>query len=85
MNLARERGDNMILTKWQDFKTDSEHYTQSSFEKQINDQFKAMHFEADQEFPSYIWTDHYVVIVKNNTRMINDVSFIKIPRHPESI
>lgn len=85
MNLARERGDNMILTKWRDFKTDSEHYTQSSFEKQINDQFKAMHFKDDEEFPNYIWTDHYVVIVKSNTRMINDVSFIKIPRHPESI
>lgn len=85
MYLARERGDNMILTKWQDFKTDSDYYTQSSFEKQINDQFRAMHFEDEQEFPSYIWTDHYVVIVKNNTRMINDVSFIKIPRHPESI
>lgn len=75
----------MILTKWRDFKTDSEHYTQSSFEKQINDQFKAMHFKDDEEFPNYIWTDHYVVIVKSNTRMINDVSFIKIPRHPESI
>lgn len=85
MNLARERGDNMILTKWRDFKTDSEHYTQSSFEKQINDQFKAMHFKDGEEFPNYIWTDHYVVIVKSNTRMINDVSFIKIPRHPESI
>lgn len=75
----------MILTKWQDFKTDSEHYTQSSFEKQINDRFQSMYFENNQEFPSYIWTDHYVVVVKNNTRMINDVSFIKIPRHPESI
>ncbi|KYD27497.1 hypothetical protein B4109_3115 [Geobacillus stearothermophilus] len=36
----------------------------------------------DQDIPSYIWTANYVVIVKRNTRMYNDISFEKIPRNP---
>lgn len=75
----------MILTKWKDFDTDSEHYTQSTFETQLADSFESMLIEEDKCIPTYIWTTRYVVIVKNNTRMINDVSFIKVPRHPKSI
>ena len=83
IKIARGKGDKMIFTEWKDFKTDSEYYTKKSFEEEINDRFNAMYFDAGDQLPKYIWTDHYVVMVKNNTRMINDISFIKIPRHPE--
>ncbi|MBU5594727.1 hypothetical protein KQI76_06085 [Amphibacillus sp. MSJ-3] len=75
----------MILTKWKDFGTDSEYYTQSLFEKQLEDNFEALYLEEGKEIPSYIWTDRYVVIVKSNTRMISDVSFLKYPRNPSSL
>ena len=74
----------MILNKWKVFNTDSEVYTQKVFEDEIKDQFEAMVFEKGKQIPSYIWTNQHVVIVKTNTRMIKDVSFIKVPRHPES-
>lgn len=72
----------MILTEWKDFGTDAEFYTQKHFENQVNDQFEAMCFEEGSDIPNVIWTDHHVVLIKNNTRMINDVSFVKIPRNP---
>ncbi|TQS75845.1 hypothetical protein DX933_06145 [Ornithinibacillus gellani] len=75
----------MILTCWKDFGTDSEYYTQMLFEKQLEDRFEALYLEEGKEIPSYIWTERYVIIVKTNTRMINDVSFIKYPRNPSSI
>jgi len=75
----------MILTRWKDFGTDSEFYTQTLFEQQLEDSFEALYLEEGNEIPSYIWTKRYVVVVKSNTRMINDVSFLKYPRHPSSI
>ncbi|SEN85885.1 hypothetical protein SAMN04488134_102112 [Amphibacillus marinus] len=74
----------MILTEWQDFGTDSEFYTQASFEDEVNDQFEAMSLKGDKEIPNFIWTKQYVVVIKNNSRMLNDVSFVKIPRNPEA-
>lgn len=72
----------MILKEWKDFGTDAEFYTKSDFENQVDDVFEAMCLEEGKEIPNYIWTKHYVVVIKNNTRMINDISFIKFPRNP---
>ncbi|MFB1050274.1 hypothetical protein [Paraliobacillus sp. JSM ZJ581] len=72
----------MILHQWKDFSTDAESYTQENFEKQVDDTFEAMYLEESQDIPSYIWTEHYVVVIKPNTRMIKDVSFVKVPRNP---
>ncbi|MCX8047386.1 MAG: hypothetical protein N3A70_11000 [Anoxybacillus gonensis] len=72
----------MLVCEWRNFSTDAETYTLEIFEEMIGDAFEAMMFEDDQEIPSYIWTVNYVVIVKRNTRMYNDISFTKIPRNP---
>ncbi|ACJ35168.1 MAG: hypothetical protein KatS3mg080_0935 [Anoxybacillus sp.] len=72
----------MLICEWRNFSTDAETYTLELFEEMIGDEFEAMMFEDDQEIPSYIWTVNYVVIVKRNTRMYNDISFTKIPRNP---
>lgn len=73
----------MISTTWKNFDTDSEFYTQSTFERKVGDTFESMHFEKGKNIPNYIWTNKFVILVKINTRMINDVSFIKVPRNPE--
>ena len=72
----------MLICEWRNFSTDAETYTLELFEEMIGDEFEAMMFEDDQDIPSYIWTVNYVVIVKRNTRMYNDISFTKIPRNP---
>ncbi len=72
----------MLVCEWRNFSTDAETYTLELFEEMIGDEFEAMMFEDDQDIPSYIWTVNYVVIVKRNTRMYNDISFEKIPRNP---
>lgn len=72
----------MILHEWKDFSTDSDFYTKESFEEQVGDTFEAMCLDDGKEIPHYIWTKHSVVIIKSNTRMINDVSFVKVPRNP---
>ncbi|MCL9970109.1 hypothetical protein MX569_05810 [Anoxybacillus kestanbolensis] len=72
----------MLICEWRNFSTDAETYTLELFEEMIGDEFEVMMFEDDQEIPSYIWTVNYVVIVKRNTRMYNDISFTKIPRNP---
>ncbi|WP_067837754.1 hypothetical protein [Amphibacillus sediminis] len=72
----------MILTEWKDFGTDAEYYTQFSFEQEVNDQFEAMSVQEGKDIPNLIWTKQYVVVIKNNTRLINDVTFIKFPRNP---
>ncbi|SDC19618.1 hypothetical protein SAMN05421734_10583 [Pelagirhabdus alkalitolerans] len=72
----------MIVTEWKDFGTDAQFYTQDGFEKEVGDKFEAACFNESNEVPNYIWTTKHVVVIKNNTRMINDVSFVKIPRHP---
>ncbi|MGG3841376.1 hypothetical protein [Anoxybacillus kestanbolensis] len=72
----------MLVCEWRNFSTDAETYTLELFEEMIGDEFEAMMFEDDQDIPSYIWTVNYVVIVKRNTRMYNDISFAKIPRNP---
>lgn len=73
----------MMLCEWRDFSTDVEGYTREIFEDLIGDEFEAMMYKNDADtFPSYIWTVNFVVILKRNARMYNDLSFIKIPRNP---
>lgn len=74
----------MILTKWKEFGTDSE-YGKTIFEEQSDDNFEALYLKEGEDIPSYIWTNRYLVIVKSNMRMINNVSFLKFPRNPSSI
>ncbi|GGB44035.1 hypothetical protein F3157_22495 [Virgibacillus dakarensis] len=75
----------MILNQWKDFSTDAESYTQESFEQQIGDAFEAMRLDENQDIPNYIWTKHYVVVIKPNTHVIKDVSFVKVPRNPSAL
>lgn len=75
----------MIFKEWKNFGTDAEFYTKSNFEGQVDDVFEAMCLEEGKEIPNLIWTKQYVVIIKNNTRIINDVSFVKIPRNPSVV
>lgn len=70
-----------ILSEWKDFATDTEIYTKEVFEELVNDEFEAMMIE-DGDLPLYIWTAKFVCIIKRNTRMINDISIIKIQRNP---
>lgn len=72
----------MILCEWKNFSTDTETYTQEFFEQQVEDEFEAMMLENNATIPSYIWTVNFVVIIKSNSRMYHDISFIKIPRNP---
>ncbi|GAA0427616.1 MAG: hypothetical protein ACQEWU_02615 [Bacillota bacterium] len=72
----------MILNEWKEFSTDAESYTQERFEQQVGDAFEAMCFEENQDTPNYIWTKHYVVVIKPNTRIFKDISFVKVPRNP---
>ena len=78
-------GNKLILNEWKDFGTDAAFYSLESFEKQIGDVFEAMSLEDGKEIPNYIWTKQYVVVIKPNTRMINDVSFVKVPRNPSVV
>jgi len=72
-----------LFCEWRSFSTDTETYTQETFEDLVGDEFEAMMFEKeDQEIPSYIWTINFVCIIKRSTRMINDISVTKIPRNP---
>ncbi len=72
-----------LFCEWRSFSTDTETYTQETFEDLVGDEFEAMMFEKeDQEIPSYIWTTNFVCIIKRSTRMINDISVTKIPRNP---
>ena len=72
----------MMLCEWKDFSTDAEFFTQEVFEDFIGDEFEAMMFKEEEQIPSYIWTVNYVVIVKQYTKVLTDVSFEKIPRNP---
>jgi hypothetical protein len=71
-----------MLCEWKEFSTDTDIFTQEAFEDFIGDEFEAMMFKEDQPIPSYIWTVNFVVIVKNYTKVLTDISFEKIPRNP---
>ncbi|WP_416148882.1 hypothetical protein ACM26V_21855 [Salipaludibacillus sp. HK11] len=71
-----------LFCEWRTFSTDTETYTQETFEDLVGDEVEAMMFEEDHEIPSYIWTSNFVCIIKRSTRMINDISVTKIPRNP---
>ena len=72
----------MMLCEWKSFSTDSETYTQETFEETVGDEFEAMMFKDDENIPSYIWTVNYVIIVKKYSKVLTDISFEKIPRNP---
>lgn len=72
----------MMVCEWKEFCTDTEAYTLEAFEEMIGDEFEAMMFKEDKEFPAFIWTVNYVVIVKRSAKMFTDISFEKLPRNP---
>lgn len=73
----------MLLCEWKPFSTDLKTYEKKEdFEDIIGDEFEAMMFEDNQDYPAYIWTTNYVCILKKNARIINDISITKIPRNP---
>lgn len=72
----------MMVYEWKPFATDTEEYTQASFEVLVNDGFESMMFKGDDPIPSYIWTVNYVVIVKRSSKIMTDITFEKIPRNP---
>jgi hypothetical protein len=72
----------MMLCEWKPFSTDSETYTQEVFEETVGDEFEAMMFKDNENIPSYIWTVNFVIIVKKYSKVLNDISFEKIPRNP---
>ncbi|WP_071394420.1 hypothetical protein [Bacillus tuaregi] len=72
----------MMVCKWMNFSTDTETYTQDDFEGLVGDRFEAMVIKESTKLPSYIWTNNFVVIVKNNSSKFSDISFEKIPRNP---
>ena len=72
----------MMLCEWKSFSTDSETYTQETFEETVGDEFEAMMFKDNETIPSYIWTVNYVIIVKKYSKVLTDISFEKIPRNP---
>jgi hypothetical protein len=72
----------MILCEWKSFSTDSETYTQETFEETVGDEFEAMMFKDNESIPSYIWTVNFVIIVKKYSKVLTDISFEKIPRNP---
>ena len=72
----------MVSYEWMDFSTDTDFYSQAAFEEKIGDQFEALLLEHNKAYPSMIWTKHYVILLKNKTRMYQDLTFIKIARNP---
>lgn len=71
-----------MLCEWKSFSSDSETYTQETFEETVGDEFEAMMFKDNENIPSYIWTVNYVIIVKKYSKVLTDISFEKIPRNP---
>lgn len=72
----------MILCEWKDFSTDAEIYSLEVFEELVGDEFEAMLIDEGESIPSYIWTSNFVCIIKQNSRMYNDISITKIQRNP---
>lgn len=72
----------MMICEWRPFSTDSETYTQEAFEEIVGDEFEAMMIKDNEDIPNYIWTVNFVIIVKKYSKVLNDISFEKIPRNP---
>lgn len=72
----------MIICEWKTFSTDTETYTQKTFEDLIGDEFEAMMVKENDNIPSYIWTVNYVIFVKKYSKILSDITFEKIPRNP---
>ncbi|MDR7077006.1 hypothetical protein J2Y03_002029 [Neobacillus niacini] len=72
----------MMVCEWKSFSTDSETYTKETFEETVGDEFEAVMFKDNENIPCYIWTVNFVIIVKKYSKVLNDISFEKIPRNP---
>lgn len=72
----------MMLCEWKTFSTDSETYTQETFEEAVGDRFEAMMINEKEEIPAYIWTVNYLIMLKRYSHVITDISFEKLPRNP---
>jgi hypothetical protein len=72
----------MMVCEWKSFSTDSETYTQETFEEAVGDEFEAMMFKDNENIPIYIWTVNFVIVVKKYSKVLTDISFEKIPRNP---
>lgn len=73
---------NMMVCKWKTFTTDTEMYTQEVFEEMVGDKFEAMLIRDNESIPPVIWTDNFVVMIKNSSSLFSDITFEKIPRNP---
>jgi len=73
----------MIHCEWKDFSTDTETYTRADFEELVGDEYEAMMIEEGKTIPTYIWTTNFVCLLKQNTRVLSDISITKILRNPE--
>lgn len=72
----------MMVCKWKTFTTDTEMYTQEVFEEMVGDKFEAMLIRDNESIPPVIWTDNFVVMIKNSSSLFSDITFEKIPRNP---
>ncbi|PGL69906.1 hypothetical protein ACSBO6_12175 [Bacillus sp. AL-1R] len=71
----------MIHCEWIEFKIENDLMTEEKFEEMMNDTFQAMMVD-ENNFPQYIWTANYVVIVTKRIKILEEVEFIQIPRNP---
>ncbi|MFC4388102.1 hypothetical protein ACFOZ1_09810 [Gracilibacillus marinus] len=72
----------MISFQWIDFQTDTNIYTQDTFEQEVGDTFEALFIEEGHNYPAIIWTTNYVILIKASARMYQDITFVKVARHP---
>ena len=59
-----------MVCEWKTFSTDSETYTQETFEEAVGDRFEAMMFKEKEEIPAYIWTVNYVIMLKRYSSVL---------------
>lgn len=71
----------MIHCEWVDFMYENELLSEESFEELVNDTFQAIMVD-ENNFPQYIWTANFVIIVTRRMKLLEEIEFRKIPRNP---
>lgn len=71
----------MIHCEWVDFMYENELLSEESFEELVNDTFQAIMVD-ENNFPQYIWTANFVIIVTRRMKLLEEIQFRKIPRNP---
>jgi len=71
----------MLNCEWVEFQIENELITQDRFEEMMNDTFQAMMLD-ENNFPQYIWTANFVIIVTKRFKLLEEVEFKQIPRNP---